>query len=139
MTYGNFKALVKGLLVGDNVLPSDPDSVKGLLAYGFNRIANEAEALHLLTLNKNKDILRTATGDFLLRNPRLPETDDEELDIDEELSFPLAEFVAGMVSKDKKAVHDDSASKLIMHYNGKVESVLSAIRKDEKTGGLYNE
>jgi hypothetical protein len=129
MTYGSFKYLVKGLLTGDNALPSDENVMLSMLSYGFNMVANEAEALHLLTLNRNKDILRKATGDYLMRNPKLPVHDSDALDIDNELCYPLAEFVAGSLSRDKKKAHDEAATKLIMHYNGKIESILSSIRK----------
>lgn len=137
MTYGTLKYIVTGLLTGDNTLPRDDNVVKGLLSYAFNKIGNEAESLHLLTLNKEQEILRTATGDYLMRVPSLPTDDTDELDIDEELCFPAAEFIAGFISKEKKEDHDIEAKKLILQYNGKVEAILAAVRHDEEKDECY--
>ena len=54
MTYGNLKLLVTGLLIGDNVLPKDDNVIKQLLEYSFSMVSDTAEALHLLTLNKDQ-------------------------------------------------------------------------------------
>ena len=67
MTYGNLKLLVTGLLIGDNVLPKDDNVIKQLLEYSFSMVSDTAEALHLLTLNKDEeDIQRLRTTFFTL-------------------------------------------------------------------------
>ncbi len=139
MTYGTLKYIVAGLLVGDRTLPNDDKVVKGLLAYAYNKISNKTESLHLLTLNKNKNIYRHATGDYLMRVPEMPKDDDDELDIDEELGYVAAEFIAGFISKDKKLIHDAEANELIIQYNGKVESILNAVRYNTTTKETYVE
>ncbi len=139
MTYGTLKYITAGLLVGDMTLPHDDNVVKGLLAYAYNKISNKTESLHLLTLNKNQNVLRHATGDYLMRVPNMPKDDADELDIDEELGYVAAEFIAGFVSKNKKLIHDSEANDLIMQYNGKVEAILNAVRYNTTTKETYVE
>lgn len=125
MTYGNLKLLVTGLLIGDNVLPKDDNVIKQLLEYSFSMVSDTAEALHLLTLNKDQeDIQRFAHGEYLMRKPKLPESDSDELDIDHELCFALARFIASMISKEKMAIHQNEANNIILKYNGKVYQIL---------------
>lgn len=124
MTYGSLKNLVTGLLIGDNVIPRDDAVMKSLLAYAYSMISDKAEALHLLTLNKKDNINRFATGEFLMRNPEMPTEDANELDIDEELCFAVARYIASMLSKDKTAMHQQYGDDIILKYNGKVYQIL---------------
>lgn len=131
MTYGSLKNLVTGLLIGDNVIPKDDAVFKSLLAYAYSMIADKAEALHLLTLNKKDNINRFATGEFLMRNPELPTEDSSELDIDEELCFAVARYIASMLSKEKTAMHQQYGDDIILKYNGKVYQILENLTKEE--------
>lgn len=131
MKYGELKNLTTGLLMNDNVLPKDDNVTKSLLGYAFSMISDKAEALHLLTLNKSQDINRLATGEYLLRNPELPENDDSELDIDHELCYAAARYIAAMISKEKTAIHQQYGDDIIIKYNGKVYQILESITKDE--------
>ena len=130
MTYGSLKNLVTGLLIGDNVIPKDDAVFKSLLAYAYSMIADKAEALHLLTLNKKDNINRFATGEFLMRNPEMPTEDASELDIDEELCFAVARYIASMLSKDKTAMHQQYGDDIILKYNGKVYQILENLTKE---------
>lgn len=132
MKYGELKSLTAGLLLGDNVLPKDEAILKQLLSYAYSMIADKAEALHLLTLSKTENINRFATGEFLMRNPELPLTDDDELDIDHELCFVASRYIASMLSKDKVAIHQQYGDDGILKYNGKVYQVLENLTKEEK-------
>lgn len=133
MTYGNLKLLVTGLLIGDNVLPKDDNVVKQLLEYSFSIVSDKAEALHLLTMNKNgEDIQRFATGEFLMRTPNMPTNDNEELDIDHELCFAIGRYVASMISKEKIKIHEEAAEKIILAYNGKVYQILETLTSKEE-------
>ena len=125
MTYGRLKSLTKALLIGDNTLPKDADELLGLLEYAYHMVSNKAEALHLLTMNQNDDINRRAIGDWLSRTPELPASDNDELDIDNELGFAVARYIASFVSKNKPAVHEAEAMKVIDDYNSKVHDVLT--------------
>lgn len=129
MTYGSLKNLTTGLLIGDNILPKDDAIVKALLMYAFNMIADKAESLHLLTLSKTEDIYRFATGEFLMRLPKLPEDDDDELDIDEELCYVAARYIAAMLSKERAEIHQHYGDDGILKYNGKVYQILETLTK----------
>jgi len=130
MTYSTLKHLVTGLLIGDNALPKDDEVTKALLSYAYNMISDKAEALHLLTLNKSDDIHRLASGEYLMRTPSLPMNDTDELDIDQELGFVAARYMAAMLSKDKIAIHQQYAEDGILKYNGKVYQILEKINND---------
>ena len=128
MTYGGLKSLVIGLLIGDNVIPKDDAVMKSLLSYAFDMIANKAEALRLLTINNTDDILRMGPGEYLVRTPKIPETDDEELDIDNELCFVAGRYIAAMLSKEKIAIHQQYGDDAILRYNGKVYQILEKVQ-----------
>ena len=132
VTYGFMKKIVKGLLVGDNVLPKDDEEVIALLSLAYNMIGNKAEALHLLTLSETDDILRRATGDYYSRVPDLPTGDADVLDIDHELGFVAARYIAGMISKTKEPVHVAEAERLILDYNSKVYSIFEDMKYNEE-------
>lgn len=132
MTYGGLKSLITGLLVGDNVIPKDDAVMKSLLSYAFDMIANKAEALRLLTMNNTDDILRMGPGEYLIRTPKIPETDDEELDIDNELCFVAARYISAMLSKEKIKIHQDYGDDGIRRYNGKVYQILEKVEIEKK-------
>lgn len=132
MTYIELKNLTSGLLIGDNVLPKDDDVFKSLLSYAFNIISNKAEALRLLTMNSTEDIIRLGPGEYLVRKPNLPTLDTDELDIDHELGFAAARYIASMISKDKIAIHQQYGDDEILKYNGKVYQILEKIKIEEE-------
>lgn len=128
MTYGGLKNLVTGLLIGDNVIPKDDDVMKSLLSYAFDMIANKAEALRLLTMNNTDDIIRMGPGEYLIRTPKIPETDNEELDIDNELCFVAGRYISSMLSKEKIALHQQYGDDAILRYNSKVYQILEKVQ-----------
>ena len=131
MTYGGLKSLVTGLLIGDNVIPKDDVIFKSLLSYAFDMIANKAEALRLMTMNSAEDIVRLGPGEYLVRKPNLPELDTDELDIDHELCFVAARYIAAMLSKEKIKIHQDYGDNGILRYNGKVWQILEKVKEEE--------
>ena len=132
MTYGQLKSLTSGLLIGDNSLPKDDAIIKSLLSYAFNMISNKAEALRLMTMNSTEDIIRLGPGEYLVRTPKIPESDSEELDIDHELGFVAARYIASMISKEKIAIHQQYGDDEILKYNGKVYQILEKIKIEEE-------
>jgi len=128
MTYGQLKSLTSGLLIGDNSLPKDDAIFKSLLSYAFNMISNKAEALRLMTMNSTEDIIRLGPGEYLVRTPKIPESDEEELDIDHELGFAAARYIASMISKEKIAIHQQYGDDEILKYNGKVYQILEKVK-----------
>lgn len=132
MTYGQLKSLTSGLLIGDNSLPKDDAIFKSLLSYAFNMISNKAEALRLMTMNSTEDIIRLGPGEYLVRTPKIPESDSEELDIDHELGFVAARYIASMISKEKIAIHQQYGDDEILKYNGKVYQILEKVKIEEE-------
>ena len=131
MTYGGLKSLVTGLLIGDNVIPKDDVIFKSLLSYAFDMIANKAEALRLMTMKSTEEIVRLGPGEYLVRKPNLPELDTDELDIDHELCFVAARYIAAMLSKEKIKIHQDYGDNGILRYNGKVWQILEKVKEEE--------
>ena len=131
MTYGGLKSLVTGLLIGDNVIPKDDVIFKSLLSYAFDMIANKAEALRLMTMNSTEDIVRLGPEEYLVRKPNLPELDTDKLDIDHELCFVAARYIAAMLSKEKIKIHQDYGDDGILRYNGKVWQILEKVKEEE--------
>lgn len=136
MTYKRLKATVNGLLTLDTILPEDADSLLGLLEMAYNDVTAHADALHLLTLNRDGDIARLSHGEYLMRFPELPTDDDDELDIDNELCFAVARLLASYVSDKKGPLHFGEAKRLIRNYNSKVFEILETIQEQED--GTYD-
>lgn len=139
MKYGELKLLASGLLIGDNKLPREDDETKALLMLALNDIANRAESLHLMTINQNFEIMRTSAGTHLTRYPEMPEDDKSILDIDKDLCFVAARLIASYVSKNKPAIHSNEAEKMILIYNGKVNSILDSLHIDSEGVGYVND
>lgn len=135
MKYNMFTSLVKGLLVGDNVFPNDITIQVSLLGYAYDKVTNEADALRLFKDNSNGDILRDGPGSYYLRKPVLPLIinnaiePEYEIDLDEELCYPLARYIASFITKDKMVYHVGEAENLLRKYNSKVESHVNKIKQ----------
>lgn len=130
MTYKNLKSLSSALLTGDYVLTQDPEEMLMLVNYGFLKIATEADALKLFTFNRDEHILREGQGKMFVRMPEMPDQDSDILDLDEELCFPLARFIASFTSKQEGAYHASEAKSLIRDYNSKVDAYLTTLAED---------
>lgn len=163
MTYAVFKNITTGLLTGDNVLPIDFGVTSGLIQAALTTTATMAESLHLMTLSTTADILRMAHGDYLIRRPimlvefstnvdllaidatdeeiaaaeaaDLVLTDTQPIDIDEELAFAVARFVASYISKDKGGIHVQAANRMILDYNAKTYEILEQMELEAAAAG----
>lgn len=135
MKYNMFVSLVKGLLTGDNAFPNDSSIQASLLGYAYDKVSNEADALRLFKSDSNGDILRDGPGSFYLRKPNMPEINsgvidiEYEIDLDEELCYPLARYFASFITKDKMKHHQEEAESLIRRYNSKVEAHVNKIKQ----------
>ena len=128
MTYGNLKNLTSALLIGDSVLTKNENEQLVLLEYAFDRISNEADAMKLFTTNVEENrILRQGPGKQFIRKPELPKINTDILDIDNELCFVAARFIASFVSREKMVFHDNEAQKLIRMYNAKVATYFETL------------
>lgn len=121
MTFLKCKNVTKGLLVGDNALPTREEGVvEALLEMALHRIAEVCPVLTLQTLDQTENIKALSRGDYMIRIPKTPESDTDELDIDDELGFVAARLIASYVSKDKKDYHKNEAILAMRAYNAKV-------------------
>lgn len=129
MTYKNFKVLTKGLLNGDFPLPEDDELIKALLGMAYSYIADKAQVLNLQTEDKSATIQRLGRGGFLIRVPELPETDEDELDIGNELGYAAASLLASYISEKKAVVHQSRADDWIRSYNAKVDEFIESYQE----------
>ena len=130
MTYGMLKSITTGLLTGDNVLPADATVLQGMVQYALNTVAMQAESFHLMTLTTTSPILRMASGDYLIRTPIAPDLDGDILDIDEELSFAVARYLASYFSREKGGIHVQAATRIILDYNAKTYAIIDKLEDD---------
>jgi len=122
MTYNQLKTLTSALLRGDNTVPNDNEFIM-LVEYGLERLANRADALKLLSASSmDNRIIRNGPGNTFVRMPELPKKQDDELDIDHELGFALARYIASFLSNNKMQLHEMEAEKIIRDYNQKVQA-----------------
>ena len=136
MTYGTLKSLTSGLLTGDNVLPKDEAALQGLVQYALTTVAMQADSLHLMTLSTTADVLRLAQGDYLIRMPVAPVFDEDLIDIDEELTFAIARYIASFVSRDKGGIHVQAANRIILDYNAKTYEITDQMQVEAAEAGV---
>jgi hypothetical protein len=136
MTYRDLKTLTSALLAGDTNVPTNEKFLQ-LVKYGFSKIADEADALKLLTVkDSNERIVRNGPGNTYVRMPKEPENEEDELDIDDELAYALAEYIASFISNSSKvSLHIQNAQEIIRRYNQKVQAYFEELEaKGELTG-----
>ena len=131
MTYRAFKYVATGLLTGDTKLPKEEDILKALLGMAYNYISNKCTVLNLMTLDKSADIHRLGAGKHMLRKPNVPDSDDTELDIDDDLGYVAASLVASYVSAEKVSIHQTRADTAIRDYNAKVTEIIESLALQE--------
>lgn len=136
MTYAQFTSLCKGLLVGDNAIPIDPEVQLALFSYASDKVANEADALKLFTASKSDGIVRSGPGNSYVRQMEMPSIVSGKvlesfiIDLDDELCYPLARYFVSFITKEKMAYHVAEAENLIRIYNSKVESYMSRLKQE---------
>jgi len=130
MTYGRLKSMLKVLLIGDNIPPKDDNDMIAALEMAYIETANKTTELKLLTVNPDNAIMRSAPGNNYVRIPDLPNSDNEELDVDSELVPAVARIMASYVSKNKGAEHRALAHEIITLYESKVRVFL--LQQDQR-------
>ena len=136
MTYSVFKNLTLGLLTGDNTLPDDAEVLKSLVTYALTTTAMKADSLHLMTLSTTANVLRLAQGDYLIRMPEAPDFDEDLMDIDEELTFAVARYVASYISASKGGIHVQAATRIILDYNAKTYEITEQMQQEAYEEGV---
>lgn len=139
MTYLQLKSITTALLTGDNKLPTDADVLHGMVSYALTTVAMKADSLHLMTLSTDGDILRLGSGDYVIRRPAVPVLDTDVTDIDEELNYAVARYLAGMVSKEKGAIHNAAAERIILDYNAKTYEIIDQMQQEAYLADLKDQ
>jgi len=125
MRWKKAKVLVSALLTNNMVLPDDEEESLALLEYALQEVANRATTLRLLTTNVDNRIAKhTDIEGVFMRLPALPVNDEEELDIDEQLCFAVARFMASFIVDSPTLVmlHESKAIDIINQYNSTIEA-----------------
>ncbi|MEA3495603.1 MAG: hypothetical protein U9R42_06155 [Bacteroidota bacterium] len=135
MTYIKLQNMLKLFLMGDNPAPKDPDVLIIALETAYLEIANDCTALKLLTANKGEEIVRSGVGNSFVRMPKLPEEDEDVLDIDKELVPAVGRLMAGYIAKEiaNKNYHKAEAKKIVIQYESKVREYM----QKQVTAGKY--
>lgn len=124
MTYKELKLTTKAFLANDFQLPQDDELVKALLKMAYKYIANKCQVLNLQTLDKSANITRLGRGNMLVRLPELPEFDNDELDIDDDLGYAACNLVASYMSEKRAVMFQSRAEEIMRDYNAKVDELI---------------
>jgi len=131
MTFLRFKRLTRSLLTSDYPLPEEDDEVVELLNMAYIYLVDQCDVLNLSTLDKSEAIQRLGQGSYMMRTPKLPEADEDELDVDDALGPVVASLVASYLSEKKAILHQSRADNGIRSYNAKVAEMVNKERYKE--------
>jgi len=136
MTYGELKNQVSLLLISDNQLPKDDNKIKSAIKMAYIEISDLTTPLKWVTRDNGLDILRLAFSntDYYVRMPALPETDNDDLDIDEELTPIVARMIAGYIAKEigVRQYHRKLAMDSMKRYDSKVREYMLSLQPNNK-------
>jgi len=128
MTYKKMKDLSSIMLSGDMSFPDNEAEATVLLQYALEEIGLTAYSEKLIV----KDIPELTTGREIMDimpdgkvklRPMLPTSDDDIVDIDEGLCYPVARFMASVISMEKMEYHRNIAFKEVEKYNKRFISI----------------
>ena len=66
-------------------------------------------------------------------------TNNQLIDIDEELTFAVARYIASYVSKEKGGIHVNAADRVIKDYNAKTWEILEQMQAEAYAEGVAEE
>lgn len=104
MTFGEFKTLVRGNIIGELALPSDDEVLKSLLDFIIKSdIASTVVPTSLLEQDTSKAEMLYSfpkSDKFYIRKPVQVVDDNSQIDLDEELCVAAVYFMAEKFIKD---------------------------------------
>jgi hypothetical protein len=116
MKYGEFKTHLKGIMIGDKNVPDDT-VLRPIVFQVLKQVALKVEPLVLITNDVEYEILKTLENELFMRVPYLPQSDEEELDIDETLVYAVVYLVATKISsKDNIIKYEREAWDILNEY-----------------------
>lgn len=132
MTYLELQEATTVLLIADTVLPADPGLLQALVRMNLHRLAMDAEAINLMTRRRTPAVLRKAAPKgWYIRIPDTPIDPTDLLDLDEQLCYVLANYIASSLSRNNAAKLLSDAKMGVIDYNSKVYDIISDIEKSE--------
>ena len=122
MTYGRLKNLTTVILSGDSIVPDSDAETSALLQYALEEIGTRGYSEKLTVplqdgLPEGREAMSLSIENKIVLRPLLPTSDDDIIDIDEGLCYPLARFMASVISIEKMEYHRNIAFKEIEAYN----------------------
>ena len=81
-------------------------------------LANRQKVLSLVTKSADARVLRSLGGGDYIRMPKEPRTENDKIDMDEELMYALSNFVAASVAAENVniALYHKKGSRLVKDY-----------------------
>ena len=130
MTYLQLKQAVKALLIADTTIPEDEDVLLAIVRMQLHNVAMEAESINLMTRRETQRILRKAAATtWFIRVPATPETDADTIDLEEELAYALANYIAASLSRNNAIKLKRDGQAYILGYNTKVYDILQDLER----------
>ena len=120
MTYGEFKSYLLSFLPGRDVLPND-GVLRHIVGRGLKRIAKETVPLWLTVSSPDSvTVLRKIDNNTYIREPRSPYSDDDDVDIDNELLEAVAFYVASEIEPQRKGHYLSNYEREIAQNNDRL-------------------
>ena len=116
MKYGDFKKYLKMITPGGKVVPAD-EFLNPLVLQSLREVALDAEPLLLNTKVKDKDVIKILEDGSYILAPTIPSNDDEEIVMDKDLIYAVANIVASKYcSLEQRKLYKDEANSIINMY-----------------------
>lgn len=116
MKYRDFKQYLKIITQGGKVVPGD-EFLNPLVLQSLREVALEAEPLLLNTKVKDKDVIKILEDGSYILAPILPSNDEEEIVMDKDLIYAVANIVASKYcSLEQRKLYKDEANSIINMY-----------------------
>jgi hypothetical protein len=134
MKWNRLQKLTEAMLSGDNYLNEDEDSKIAVLEYALEMVALKADAKTLIVVTEDTvdfEVVRIVDECTYIRRPKLPMSLDDEIDIDQGLTYAVARFMASTVSSEKYQYHSSLALEIIKSYTESISMLV------EQSSGEY--
>ena len=129
MKYIDFKTHLNEIMSGDKKVPED-EKLKPIMLQCLKQVAIKCEPLVLMSRDIEDDILKTLEDRLFIRVPKLPQSDDDVIDMDETLVYAVSYLVASKISKNQTIV------KYIKEYDEIVNDYLWKRFRDMEDGNF---
>ena len=142
MKYRELKHLIDVILTGDMAVPDDDAFILAGLRYSLEVVAMNCEPARLSFSKEEveafvepREVVRfDLNTDRTICRAKIPQNDDDEIDMDEGLCFPTARLVASLFSSEKGEYHRQLAMEELKMYTKGQESMRAMELNNENYG-----